>query len=64
MQKSMRDNIYLGMRKEGFNRGEERGMEILEDYNALERLNSPVKLENAIVYSSGRSGYMNFNAGE
>ncbi len=42
----------------------ERGLEALKDYNSRDKLNSPVKLESAIVYGSGRGSYMNFNAGE
>ncbi len=42
----------------------ESSLETLRDYNGLDKLASPVKLESAIVYGSGRGSYMNFNAGE
>ncbi len=42
----------------------ERSLEALKDYNARDKLSSPVKLESAIVHGSGRGQWMNFNAGE
>jgi len=41
----------------------DQGMSALEDYNALERLNSPVKLDSAIVSVPGRGGFTDFKAG-